>query len=82
LTGENCENCGDIDIDVVGDEGENDVRRRECVDLEGVEPDSVDVEGRKVSLFILPSATVSFTAALLGLDSMVDIDRAGGRASA
>jgi hypothetical protein len=36
------------------------------------------VEGRDDSLFF-PSATASFTAALLGVDTMVDIIRAGGR---
>jgi hypothetical protein len=43
-------------------------------------PEGVDIEGREISLFILPSATASFTAARLGPDSLVDIDRAGGRA--
>ena len=41
----------------------------------------VDTEVRELSIFILPCATVSFTAALLGLDNMVDNDRAGRRGS-
>jgi hypothetical protein len=45
---------------------------------DGVELDS-DVEGRELSLFIFPSAAALFTAALLGVDSIVDIIRAGGR---
>lgn len=69
-------NWGDIDTDVVGVEGENDVRRCERVEANS---EAVDVEARGLSLLILPSATASFTAALLGEDGMVDIDRAGGR---
>lgn len=42
---------------------------------------SEPVEGREDSLF-LPSTRASFTAALLGVVTMVEIIRAGGRVAA
>jgi hypothetical protein len=58
------------------------VRRCECGVRDGVEElekEWVDAEGRELSLGMLPSATALFTVALLGVDSIVDIVRAGGR---
>jgi hypothetical protein len=78
---ENCVNCGDIDTDVVGVDGKNDVRRWEWEDAETCS-EVVDVEARRFSLLILPSAMASFTVALLGVDGMVKLNRAGGRVGA